>query len=253
MTYIYPDFFARFYDLIYHQLRDDIDTRFFQDKISATHGKILEIGTGTGRLFAEALTQGTDIFGIDVSPAMLDILKSKIPANQSFRISEQNMIDFQFDDKFDLIIAPFRVFMHITDKTEQIKAINNVHKYLNPGGKFIFDTFIPDLNQLIKGLDNHLDFEGEYSPGKKVKRIVSTKPDFINQLIHVTFKFEWDQDNNNYSGIWETSLRFFFRYELEHLMERSDFKSDFNIYGDYQLNPLNQNSKEFIITCHKSD
>ena len=128
MTCIYPDFFARFYDLIYHQLRDDIDTRFFQDKISATHGKILEIGTGTGRLFTEALTQGADIYGIDISPAMLGILKSKIPANQCFRISEQNMINFQFDGKFDLIIAPFRVFMHITDKSEQIKAINNVHK-----------------------------------------------------------------------------------------------------------------------------
>ena len=31
---------------------------------------------------------------------------------------------FTYDFKFDLIIAPFRVIMHLLDKEEQIKAIN---------------------------------------------------------------------------------------------------------------------------------
>ncbi|MCK7528822.1 MAG: hypothetical protein MZV64_70350 [Ignavibacteriales bacterium] len=57
-----------------------------------------------------------------------------------------------------------------------------------PGGRFIFDTFIPDLKQLITGLDNHTDFDGEYEPGKKLKRIVSTRPDLINQLYKYSFQ-----------------------------------------------------------------
>ena len=49
----YPDFFARFYDLIYHQLRDSADSQFFLRKTEKTKGKILEIGVGTGRLFGD--------------------------------------------------------------------------------------------------------------------------------------------------------------------------------------------------------
>ena len=123
-------------------------------------------------------------------------------------------------------------------------------KHLNHGGKFIFDVFIPDLKQLITGFDNHLDFEGEYEKGKKVKRFVTTKPDLINQLINITFKLEWDEGNTTNSGVWDTSLRFFFRYEMEHIIERSDF-SKYSLLGDYYKNKLNQTSKEFIVECIK--
>jgi len=45
-------------------------------------------------------------------------------------------------------------------------------------------------------------------------------------------------------------LRFFFRYELEHLIERSKYNR-YKILGDYQGNELNQKSKDFIIVCYK--
>ena len=46
----YPEYFARFYDLIYHQIRDGVDNIFYLGKIKNTKGKVLEVGTGTGRL-----------------------------------------------------------------------------------------------------------------------------------------------------------------------------------------------------------
>jgi len=50
---------------------------------------------------------------------------------------------------------------------------------------------------------------------------------------------------------WKVPLRFFFRYELEHLIERSKFKK-YKILGDYQGNELNHKSREFIVTCLKN-
>ncbi|MCK4663100.1 MAG: class I SAM-dependent methyltransferase [Bacteroidales bacterium] len=250
MTYEYPKNFARFYDLMYHQLRDGVDNDFFLNKIKQTKGKILEIGVGTGRFFIDALNHGADIYGIDISESMINILKSNLDKSKHERISYQNIIDFNYDFKFDLIIAPFRVIMHLLEKNEQIKALNNVYKHLKPNGRFIFDTFVPDLGQLINGLDNQIDFKGEYEPGKKVKRIVSTKPELINQVININFKLEWDEDDKIKYEDWSLPLRFFFRYELEHLIERSDFKR-YKILGDYQGNALNEKSKEFIIICQK--
>lgn len=160
----YPDYFARFYDLIYHKLRDGVDNQYFLDKIKQTKGKILEVGVGTGR--------------------------------------------------------------------------------------FIFDAFLPDLNYLIKGFDHHTDFDEEYEPGKRIKRIVSTQPDLINQLINIEFQFEWDEDNGTRTEIWESPLRFFFRYELEHLIERTECNK-YQIFGDYKGNELGKNTKEFVVVCRK--
>ena len=250
MIYKYPANFARFYDTIYHQIRDTVDNEYFQNEIKNTSGKVLEIGVGTGRLFINALNQGADIYGLDISEAMLEVLSKKLQKKQYYRISLQNLIDFTFDFKFDVIIAPFRVIMHLLDKEEQIKAINNVYNHLNSNGRFIFDAFIPDLNQLIKGISNQLDFEGEYDRGKKIRRIVSTSPDIINQIIQVNFHLEWEENNVLNHDDWILPLRFYFRYELEHLIERSKFKK-YKIFGDYQGNELNQESKEFVIICQK--
>lgn len=247
---VYPEYFARFYDLIYHQLRDEVDNKFYLDRIKETKGKILEIGVGTGRLFMQGLETNADIYGIDISPSMLEVLKQKLPHRQHGRISLQNVIDFKLDTKFNLIIAPFRVFMHLTEKDEQLKSLNNIYGHLNPGGKFIFDVFVPDLKPLITGLENVVDFESEYEPGKRVKRMVSTKPDLINQIINICFRLEWNDNDSHYFQEWKTPLRFFFRYELEHLVERSLFK-DWKISGDFMGNELDTDSKEFIIKCQK--
>lgn len=251
MIQTYPANFARFYDTIYHNLRDSVDNSYFQKIISNTHGKVLEIGVGTGRLFTSALNQGADIYGLDISKSMLNVLYQKLPEAQHYRLCLQNIIDFSFDFKFDLIIAPFRVIMHLLDKEDQLKAVNNVYDHLNKNGRFIFDTFIPDLRQLINGIHNQVDFDGEYETGRRIKRTVSTTPDLINQIINVKFHLEWEEAGGLKDDDWDLPLRYFFRFELEHLIERSKFEK-YKIYGDYEEKELSGDSKDFILTCHKT-
>jgi SAM-dependent methyltransferase len=246
----YPQSFARFYDTIYHSLRDDVDNEYFQEEIRRSGKKVLEVGAGTGRLFINALTGGADIYGLDISESMLEILNEKLPPSQRYRVSNQNITDFRYDFRFNLVLAPFRVMMHLISKEEQLAAINNVYDHLESGGRFIFDVFVPDLRQLLTGLDNHVDFEGEYEPGQRIKRTVSTSPDLINQLITVSFTLEWDEDGLVKRDEWTLPMRFYFRYELEHLLERSKFR-EYKIKGDYVGNELDRNSKEFIVTCLK--
>jgi len=250
MEHKYPKSFARFYDTIYHRVRDGVDSNYFRDLIKQTDGKVLEIGVGTGRLFMNALKDGADIYGIDISPAMLDVLYRKLNRDQHYRISEQSIVDFRFDFRFNLIVAPFRVIMHLIEREEQVKAMNNVYEQLESGGKFIFDTFVPDPGILKDGIDEQTDFDDEFEPGKKLKRIVSSMPDLVNQVMNILFRLEWDDDDGPHTEEWQTSLRFFFRYELEYLIERSRF-DDYEIVGDYSEGPLDSNSKEFIVICRK--
>ena len=252
MPHTYPEAFARFYDLMYHNIRDGVDIAFFLEKIRKCRGKVLEVGAGTGRLFIEALSTGADIYGFDISESMIRVLGTKLGEDQRKRISIQNIVDFSYDFQFDLIIAPFRVFMHLIGREDQLKALNNVYSHLNAGGEFIFDTFVPDPKQLSEGLDNFTDFEAEYEPAKKFRRTVSTRPELINQLIHITFLLEWEEADGLKKEKWETALRFFFRFELEYLIESSMFE-EFQILGDYKGNELNEHSKEFVAICNKQE
>lgn len=249
-TVEYPEYFARFYDFIYHHARDGVDNSYYLKKIEKAAGKVLEVGVGTGRMFIDALNSGADIYGIDISPAMLDILSAKLQPGQRERISLKNVVSFESPFRYSLIVAPFRVFMHIIDTEDQIRALNNVYKHLMPGGTFVFDTFVPNLSQLTCGLDNVTDFDGEYSPGNRVKRIVSTKPDILNQIININFRFEWNEGEVAVTKDWFSSMRYFFRFELEHLVALSDFRKC-RIYGDFNENELDKNSKEFVIVCKK--
>jgi trans-aconitate methyltransferase len=250
MNDLYPPAFARFYDLIYSKVRSDVDTDYFLRMMKAAGGPVLEVGVGTGRFFTEALRQGINIYGIDISPAMLNVLKKRIPEEDYKRVSLQDIRDFSTDLSFSLITAPFRVFMHLIETSGQIRALDHVYDKLGDGGSFIFDLYIPDPSLLASGMNDVLDFEGEYEPGNFIRRFVTSHSDLVNQINHLTMRFEWNEGDKNFSETWNSELRFFFRYELEYLLKQSKFNS-FAIFGDYLESPLSSESKEFVVVCRK--
>jgi SAM-dependent methyltransferase len=247
----YTEVIARFYDVIYATVRAGYDTSYFISKMKSAPGPVLEVGVGTGRFFTEALKAQADIYGIDNSPEMLAQLKNKIDPSEHFRISQQDVTSFSLDKKFVLIIAPFRVFAHLLSVEQQLAALDRIYDHLLPDGIFIFDLYIPDLKMLLNGLDNFQDFEGEYKPGHTVKRIVSSKSDLVSQINQVTMRFVWDEDNGEEKeNEWSFDMRFFWHYELEHLIKRSRLEL-VAIFGDYNENPLGPKSKDFVVKCRR--
>ncbi len=250
MDTIYTSVFARFYDLIYTKVRSDVDIVFFLKKMKEARGAVLEVGVGTGRLFLEALKEGADVYGIDISPAMLEILKTRIDKKDHYRASQQDIQNFNTGFPFSLVVAPFRVFMHLIETTDHLIALNHIYDHLTDGGRFIFDLYIPDPGLLASGMNEVMDFEGEYEPGNVVRRFVTSHSDLVTQVNHLSMRFDWNEGEKTFSETWNSQLRFFFRFELEYLLQKSKFKS-YSIFGDYQENTLSGNSKDFLVVCKK--
>jgi SAM-dependent methyltransferase len=244
----YPDFVARFYDVVYKQVRGSADQQYYVQKVLSRKGASLEVGVGTGRVFLEALREGADIYGLDISPEMVDVLRDKLEARHRHRINLCDLVTMDLGRRFDLIIAPFRVLSHVVDTDDQIKALNTVYDHLNPGGLFIFDLYVPNLRMLLDGLPPTIDFGGEYAPGRHLRRTVSAASDLIMQTTSVTMTFDWDEEGRAFHKSWTFPMRFYFRYELEHLIARSKLMLK-AIYGDFAESPLDASSKEFLVHC----
>ncbi len=245
----YPQYIARFYDVIYSQLRS-VDRDYFRNAILSTRGSVLEIGVGTGRLFIDALRNGADIYGVDLSESMLEQFRKKLGKEHHHRLFHQDARSLQLGKKFNLIVAPFRMFSHLIELDDQLRTLDCIFDHLNPGGRFIFDLYVPDLSILLNGINEQVDFEGEYAPGKKLKRIVSAKADLVRQVSFVTMTLTWDDVTGERTESWHLPMRYFFRYELEHLVHRSKLTLK-HIYGDYEKHELGPDSKDYIVVCER--
>jgi len=246
----YNNSIPRFYDIIYDKLLNKSCYEYYMKEIGNCKGAVLEVGAGTGRIMVPALKGGADIYGIDQSELMLEKLKEKISPEDHYRIALQDVRDFSIDKKFSLIISPFRVFGHLLRIEDQLKALNRIYEHLEPGCKFIFDLFVPDINKLNMERRNNIEFDGEYEPGKKLQRYATIKHDYINQILDVTFTLVWDENGKSNSEDCLMPLRYYFRFEIENLIARTKFKLD-KIYGDFKYGELNNESADFVIVCVK--
>ncbi|NUM82114.1 class I SAM-dependent methyltransferase [bacterium] len=244
----YPDFVVRFYDVIYAKIRTSVDHGYYLKKMMEANGPVLEVGVGTGRLFLDGLKKGADVYGIDLSPEMIRNLQSKLGPMNRHRVTIGDARQFKLEKKFKLIVAPFRVFSHLTSVEDQLAALNAIAQYLTPDGIFIFDLFVPNPVLCSEGMSPTVDFDGAWSPGHSLRRITSVEPDLIHQTNHVTMRHIWEEKGVTMEKTWTFPMRYFFRYELEHLIARSQLKLS-AMYGDFNQGNLTNQSADFVIVC----
>jgi SAM-dependent methyltransferase len=212
---------------------------------------VLEIGVGTGRLFAEARRRRIDAWGIDLSPAMIACCRTKLAPEDRGRVSVADAVTMRPDRRFALVCAPFRVLSHVHEPGNQLRLLDAAHDCLLPGGAFVFDLYVPNLRMILDGVPEHIDFEGEHAPGRRLRRSVQATPgDLACQRNRVRMRFLWDEEDGEHLDEWTFEMRFFFRFEIEHLVARSKLVLD-TIYGDFSGSPVTADSRDYVVLCRR--
>jgi ubiquinone/menaquinone biosynthesis C-methylase UbiE len=96
-------------------------------------GRILDAGVGTGRNFPY-YPAGSDVIGIDLSPAMLARAERRRPtasANVELRLMDVTRLDFP-DRYFDAAVATF-LFCTLPDEL-QVAGMRELGRVVKPGG-----------------------------------------------------------------------------------------------------------------------
>jgi SAM-dependent methyltransferase len=110
----------------------------------------LELAIGTGRVGLALAARGVDVHGIELSPHMVDQLRSK-PAADSVSVTVGDMTSTRIDITCSLVYLVFNTIMNVTTLDEQVAVFENAAAHLRPGGCFVVELVVPQLRRLPPG------------------------------------------------------------------------------------------------------
>jgi len=218
----YAHLVARHYDAIYAVLRaGSRDVAFYRELARESGGPVLELGCGTGRILLPIAQDGIACVGVDASRAMLDVLRAKGPPPH-VELVEATMESFDLGaGRFPLVTIPFRAFSHLLDVEAQLAALANVRRHLKPGGRLALDVFDPRLDRTALAEEPEALAVRAKTPRGEVERHDRVTRDHARQVLTLHTRFAADAPEDSGEGVIQ--LRWFYRYELEHLLARTGF------------------------------
>jgi len=240
---------ARYYDAAYASLRSlGPDAEFYRALAAETGGPVLELGCGTGRVLARLAADGHACTGLDASREMLAVLERRAPA---VRTVHGDMCDFALGECFRLVFSAFRAFQHLVRVEDQLRCLAAVLDHLEPGGTFAFDVFAPRLDRLAQREEpetEDLRFEQDGHDVVRYTRVVRSPE---TQTQRVAFRYERRAGGRAVADEHAAfSMRWFFRYELEHLLVRAGF-TDVEIFGDFDRRPVGRDTPAFVVVARR--
>jgi len=116
----------------------------------AGDGRALEFAIGTGRIALPLAQRGVAVAGIDNSEAMLDRLREK-PGAERIEIAAGDMAATRVGGEFSLVYLVFNTIFNLVTQDAQVACFENAAAHLAPGGRFLIETHVPDLQRLPLG------------------------------------------------------------------------------------------------------
>ncbi len=254
------EFVADFYDPAYDHIRNT-DIGFFIDYSKGANGRTLELGCGTGRVLIPTAIAGCDITGLDLSPYMLRKCQEKLDkqskeVQKRVKLVQRNMTGFDTGETYSLITVPFRAFQHLISVEEQRSCLECVHHQLASDGLFILDVFHPYPPRLVPNPEYADEIEDlpetQLPDGRKLRR-TSRVADFhrdrqcndIEMIYYVT-----QPDGRTERLVQSFPMRYFFRYEVENLLNLCEFRV-VELFGDFDRSAFSNDSPEMIFVAEK--
>ena len=234
------EWFSTWFDSpYYHVLYKDRDMReaqLFMDRLLAylhpkPHEKIMDLACGKGRHSVYLNRKGFDVTGIDLSAQSISYARQF--ENERLHFDVHDMRQVYRPEEFDFILNLFTSFGYFDNETENVVALIATAKSLKHGGKLVIDFMNTDrvIEQLVA--EEEKEVQGI---NFKITRGVE------NGFIVKTIRFQ----DNGQDYQFEERVR---------ALRKEDFMEYFGmtqlrlveVFGDYDLNPYDQEKSERMI------
>ncbi len=118
----------------------------------ADGGPALELAVGTGRVALPLVRRGVPVTGIELSPAMVEVLRTKVGA-AALPVVLGDMATARAPGRFALVYLVDNTISNLLTQDAQVACFRNAARHLGPGGRFVVELWVPTLRTLPPGRD----------------------------------------------------------------------------------------------------
>lgn len=247
---------AKYYDLN-PNVPDDIP--FYRKMILSPEANVLELGCGTGRVLLSLIEHCEFIHGLDNSEAMLEFcrkgLKSSFIPRSKALITHNDITDFSLKQRFDLIIAPFRVFQNLETDAQVQGLLFNIKEHLKPNGRCILNVFNPKYSpeELLhwQSSEEELNWEIPAPDGRITCHDVRRSIDLKNRILYPQLIYrEYKNDQLIGETILNIVMRCYYPDEFKQLIRDNGFRI-LNTWGGYHGEAYGEGNELIIQFCNQ--
>ena len=139
-------------------MMDETDPMFAAEVVDPTvdfleplaTGGALEFAVGSGRIALPLAERRVRVYGIDISPTVLEQLHAK-PGADRVATTLGDYTTTTVDGAFSLVYLVWNSINNVTTQDGQVAAFQNAAAHLEPGGRFVIEVGVPQLRRLPPG------------------------------------------------------------------------------------------------------
>ena len=223
---------------------------------------MLELGAGTGRITIPIVEAGVRVTALDLDDGMLERLRQKastLAADVRGRIttSRADMRSFVLDERFALVIIPFRAFLHNQTRDDQLAALRCAHHHLRPGGELALNVFHPSLEFMaanagtLAGVWRWRSTQ-TFPDGGFVVRSDASRYDTVRQRVESMMRIEhFDRDGScRRTSMLHLELAYLYPSDIASLLADSGFEL-VRMSGDFAGRPFERDGDELVVEARK--
>lgn len=245
----------RYYDHAFRAHRRDVD--YYVELARRARGPVLELGAGTGRITLALLKAGVRVTAVDRSASMLARLQERaslLPRAQRSRLQwvRADLRSLALEQRFELILAPFNLFMHMYTREDFEHALAAVRRHLRPSGKLAFDVLMPDLGVLRRDPSRFYRCRPIFDPsdGHHYAYAERFAYDPLQQLQTISMQFQrLDKPSEEREIV--LVLRSFFPAELQALLHYNGLRV-LSHHGDFAGEALTADSESQVLLATRA-
>jgi len=252
------DRLAELYDFEHDAITEDLG--FYRELARRTRGSVLDLGCGSGRLFAPLLDGGARrIVGVDASAALLRRAAGRVAADPQLaqaaaagriELVECDVRAFVRPEHFSLIVVA-GVLPHLDGPAGVLHLLRVARRRLTRGGRVVLDDIGPGLLP-ARDLPLSIDWRRRMH-GQRLTRFSQLLRRKVGDGVEVAFStlVEAVEADGTISRLpasyrlWYPSLR-----ELERLVGAAGLSVELTC-GSHDLDPLDRNSERRILVARR--
>jgi len=255
----YREISAKYYDEAYATKEDLFDRDFYVNLAKQTRGPVLELACGTGRILLPIAREGIAIHGVDLSPAMIRVLRQNLQrepkdVRELVSVFEGDIKTLRSNREYPLVIIPFRPLQHMYTIEDQVAALQTAAFHLEEGGILAFDVFFPRFDSISSGIGQEtIELEWQTSAGKIVRRYFRKESvDKINQNFTATFIFRTYQDGKLVKEETEPFKMSYYTYPHLRALFLLAGLEIVEEYSSFDKAPLDNDARQMIFVLKRS-